>query len=289
MIADRVAVLDWSAAGRPVVGSNAIWLGIAGPDGVSAQNLPTRHQAEARLRALVTETLAAGERLLLGADFAFGYPPGFARALTGTSAALAVWHWLEQHIEDHPDNSHNLRHVAAAINARFAGGGPFWGNGARAEVPGLPRRRPPLPPGLTAHRPADIAARSSGGTPKSVWQLAGAGAVGAQSLTGLPVLERLRRAFPKTLAVWPFQPADTSVVVAEVYPSMLSAEVRAAEAAEGAGACRDRVQVTLLASALLRLSQAGTLGEMLHDRRAGEDGQILGAGHVATLRAALAD
>ena len=123
----------------------------------------------------------------------------------------------------------------------------------------------------------------------TVWQLAGAGAVGAQSLTGLPVLERLRRAFPKTLAVWPFQPADTPVVVAEVYPSMLSAEVRAAEAAEGAGACRDRVQVTLLASALLRLSQAGTLGEMLHDRRAGEDGQILGAGHVATLRAALAD
>ncbi len=72
MIFDQIAILDWSAESRPRRGKDSIWLGIAGPDGVSAENLPTRRAAEARLRALVADAVARGQRLLFGADFAFG-------------------------------------------------------------------------------------------------------------------------------------------------------------------------------------------------------------------------
>ena len=41
-------------------------------------------------------------------------------------------------------------------NAHFGGDGPFWGNGARADVPGLPRRKPALPEGLTEFRQTEL-------------------------------------------------------------------------------------------------------------------------------------
>ena len=60
------------------------------------------------------------------------------------------------------------------------------------------------------------------------WQLAGAGAVGAQVLMGLPVLHRLRERFGKELAVWPFEAADAPIVLAEIWPSLLGPVVKEA-------------------------------------------------------------
>ncbi len=277
---DRVAVLDWSAAAGPRQGRDSIWLGIAGADGETQENLPTRTKAEARLKALLAETGAKRERLLLGADFAFGWPAGLARALTGRDGALAVWDWLADRVRETPGHGSTCRQVAAAINAHFSGGGPFWGDGTRAGTPGLPRLRPPLPPGLAAHRQTELDARTTGAQPKSAWQLAGAGAVGAQALTGVPVLHRLRG---PGVAVWPFEPPDRRVVFAEVYPSLLAPQVRAAAAG---GEVPDAAQVRLLARALWRLSQAGGLAPLLAGGSA-EEGAILGAGRHDLLRAAL--
>lgn len=296
MTPDRVAVLDWSAAGRPVRGANSIWLGVAGPDGVATANIATRAAAAAQLHALVTEALTAGERLLIGVDFAFGFPAGFARALTGRDGALAVWDWLAARVTDSDDNRSNYRAVAAGINARLGPGAPFWGNGARADIPGLPRRKPALPAGLAPHRATDLAARAvterSGTTrPKPVWQLAGAGAVGAQTLTGLPRLQALRAAFPGRIAVWPFDPIDTApVVLAEVYPSLLAAEVRATLADDPAMVA-DAAQVRLLSTALLSLGRSGGLAALLTpdapSATLAEEGWILGAGRALDLRRAL--
>ncbi|MGS4944853.1 molybdopterin-binding protein [Meridianimarinicoccus sp. RP-17] len=285
---DRVAVLDWSSAGVPTRGRDSIWLGVADAAGIAARNLPTRAAAEAALHDLVRDSVDGGARLLLGVDFPLGYPDGFARALTGSDDPLAVWDWLAARITDGADNRHNLRDVAAMANAVFPGAGPFWGNGAKAEVPGLSRTKPALPPGLAAHRTTEAAARAAGARPKTVWQLAGAGSVGAQALVGLPVLHRLRRAHGAQLTVWPFAPPTAPVVMAEVYPSLLADTVAAACARDPA-LVRDAAQVRLLAAALLRLSRSGGLGLLFdqHHGQAPREGWILGVGAEATLRGAV--
>lgn len=278
MAFDRVLVLDWSAARGARRGADSIWTGLAAADGVAAVNHPTRAAAESALAAQIAQSLGGGGRLLIGVDFAFGYPRGFARTLTGRDGALAVWDWLGARVRDGADNDSNYRAVAAEVNGRFAGGGPFWGDGRRGITPGLPRTRPALPPGLAAGRATDAAARGPGVAPKSVWQLAGAGAVGAQSLTGLPVLNRLRR---PGVAVWPFQPPDAPVVLAEIYPAMIGALVRAAQAADP-GLVRDAAQVRLMAARLRDLAVTGALAPLWHPPAPAEvladEGWILGAG-----------
>ncbi len=289
-IFDRVAILDWSSAGTPTRGADSIWLGVASEAGVSATNVPTRAAAAVALDDLVRDSLACGARLLLGADFLLGYPAGFGRALTGSDDPFAVWAWLAARITDDARNRHNLRAVAAEANAAFAGPGPFWGNGARADVPGLGRTKPPtLPPGLVAHRMTEIAARTAGARPKTAWQLAGAGSVGAQGLVGLPVLHRLRCVHAGRIAVWPFEDVAAPVVLAEVYPSLIADAVAVACAREP-GLVRDAAQVRLLADALLRLSRASGLGTLFDvpDAAARVEGWILGVTAETTLRAAAA-
>lgn len=278
---DRVAILDWSAARGKRWGKDSIWLGVCDGTRTHETNLPTRTEAEALLHRQVAEALAEGARLLVGADFAFGQPAGFARALTGRAEARAVWAWLAQRVAETPDHGSSYRAVAAEINRQFSGDGPFWGNGEKTPTPGLPRTKPGLPPGLSEHRATDLAAVGPGSRPKPVWQLAGAGAVGAQMLTGLPVLERLCMAFP-CIAVWPFEGTnDSPVVLAEVYPSLLSAAVRAE------GGVPDQAQVRLLARALWRLSVRGDLGALFAVKADAEEGWILGAGQQDLLQAAL--
>jgi molybdopterin molybdotransferase len=287
---DRVAVLDWSAEGRPKRGRDSIWLGVAGPGGETVENLPTRAAAEARLRALVAHALAAGERLLIGADFAFGYPAGFAPGLTGQAGALAVWAWLAARIEDGADNANNRFAVAAEANRAFPGTGPFWFRPPALDLPDLPLRGTARAGhGLPERRLADTRARGA----QPVWKLGTAGAVGSQALTGLPVLWRLRAAWPGQVAAWPLEPwAEAPVVLAEVFPSMLAAAVAAAEAAEPR-LPRDAHQVRLLSRALFRLAGEGGLAALFASPAPpevlAEEGWILGLGHEAVLARAAAE
>lgn len=282
---DRIAILDWSAAKGPKRGKDSIWLAEASATTCSVQNIATRPEAEAALARMIDTALAQGHRLLLGADFAFGAPQGFVAHLTGQASALSWWGWLAARITDSPGNVSNYRQIAAEMNGLFPGGGPFWGNNERAETPGLPRTKPPLPPGLVPYRQTDLAARGPGALPKPVWQLAGAGAVGAQVLTGLPMLHRLRQRYAGQVSVWPFQPPTTQIVLAEVYPSLLAEQVRAEVIATHA--VPDAVQVRLLATALVRLSPTD-MAQVLQAPPCPEDeGWILGAGKTALLQAAL--
>ncbi len=288
---DDIAILDWSAARGPRKGPDSIWLGLASATGVGTENLATRALAEQRLRHLVAAALAGGRRLLIGADFAFGFPQGFAQAIAGRAHAFAMWEWLAAQVIEAPGNVTNYRRVAARMNSVFPSEGPFWGNGEAVETPGLPRRKPPLPAGLPAVRHCDQMARSDGQSPKTVWQLAGAGAVGAQVLTGLPVLHRLRQAFAGQLSVWPFEQPSAPVILAEVYPSLLGQLVAQASSQ---GTCKDEVQVRLLAAAFWQLScrpdRTGLTGLFTPAAPAdvlAEEGWMLGAGQADILRAAL--
>jgi hypothetical protein len=277
MIPDAVLVLDWSAASTPSPArpsADAVWIGRADAAGLAAQYHRTRATALAALSAAVAAALAAGERLLIGADFPFGYPAGFAAALTGEARALALWRWFAAQVEDAPDNANNRFALAAAINARFAGRGPFWGRPAGLDLPGLPARGRDRSFRWPEER--RLVERLLPRT-QPVWKLYTTGSVGSQAILGIAALARLRAAFAGRIAVWPFEDcATTPVVLAEVWPSLLAAEVRAACAADPA-AIRDAVQVRLLAARLYGRDLRPLLAPEAPAALLAEEGWILGA------------
>ncbi|MFV0301695.1 MAG: molybdopterin-binding protein [Paracoccus sp. (in: a-proteobacteria)] len=226
-----------------------------------------------------------GRRVLLGADFAFGYPAGFARRVAGDDRALSLWEWLAERITNDALNQSNFREIAGQINLHLGGNSPFWGNGLARDVPGLPRKKPPLPDGLDAFRETEGLAAGPGGQPKSVWQLAGAGCVGAQTLTGIVCLAGLRQRFAGDLAVWPFEPIDRAqVILVEIYPSIISAAVKASKGYS----CPDEAQVSLLAKTFAALDAEDALMALFCEQvsRPFEEGQIFGAGDLPALQQA---
>ena len=300
-------VVDWSARSWPSPArpeKDAIWWATAritrrGVRVRDPEYARTRHDALGRLARSIAGELAKGRRVLVGFDFPFGYPAGVAARLTGTASALALWDWLAERITDGPDNANNRYDVAAAINRRYPGIGPFWGRPLSWPYSAIPvraserteqDRHPP------ERRICDIRARGA----KTVWQLAYAGSVGSQMLLGLPALSRLV-ADPRIAgraAIWPFETGlrtpEKPAVIAEVYPSLLRNEVRARQRD-----CEilDSAQVRVNAEAFARLDAggglaplfAGALGLTPAERRMveTEEAWILGLGHEEALEGAL--
>ena len=284
---DRVIVVDWSAANRPTSATNranAIWIGCTDDEGSIEWHHRTRAAAEAQLVTLIDTARADGQRLLVGFDFAMGYPAGFAERLTGIASARAVWAWLADAITDTPDNHNNRFAVAARMNAAFPEGpGPFWSHPTGQSWPGLPFRRAGIDYavlGLAETRAAEQAVPRA----KSPWMLFNPGSVGSQSLLGLPMIHRLGQQ-PGT-AVWPFDATAAPVVLAEVYPSLLSGPVAILANAEQMPA--DQAQVRLLSQALFRLARRDQLAALFDTPpEAAEEGWILGAGHAPLMERAL--
>ncbi|MEL6520324.1 MAG: gephyrin-like molybdotransferase Glp [Pseudomonadota bacterium] len=278
---DRFVMVDWSARSKPsspAPQADAIWIS----DGAETRYHRTRLAAEQAVIQMLDRACDTGERVLVGFDFAFGYPKGFAHALTGSESALAVWERLDRDIEDAADNSNNRFEVAERINGLFPGTGPFWGRvKTRQDLPNLPWGKAGRGEfGLPDHRAAESAAKGA----KSVWQLMGNGSVGSQVLLGLPMLHRLRSRFESRLAVWPFEPlGDKPIVLAEIYPSLI------AEIVAEADGIKDAAQVSLLAAAFAEMQRRGTLAEAISaapEDASREEGWILGAGAVPLLQAA---
>jgi len=285
---DRVIVVDWSAANLPTSPTNranAVWIGCHDSEGGAEWHHRTRATAEAQIGTLIETARADGLRLLIGFDFAMGYPAGFAARLTGSPTARAVWRWLAEAVSDGPDNRNNRFAVAARINATFPEGpGPFWSHPTGQSWPDLPFRRAGIDYqalGLTEYRAAETAVPRA----KSPWMLFNPGSVGSQSLLGLPMIHRLGQ--NPEVAVWPFDTAtEARIVVAEVYPSLLAGPVAILANAEGLPA--DQAQVRLLSRALFNLSRAGNLAPLLDTPpEAQEEGWILGADHAPLLAEAL--
>ncbi len=291
---DSYVMVDWSSSGKPsrrTECENALWIGTAGIGAEEPRYCRTRAAAMDWLIGRLAGLRAAGRRVLVGFDFPFGYPQGFAAALTGRAEALAVWEALAGLVADRPDNSNDRFHVAGRLNARLAGVGPFWGNGLRADVEGLPRTKAGWgTAGLAEFRWVERDPDARGA--KSCWQISGAGAVGGQVLTGMPALWRLRQdpRLAADLAVWPFEtglePPRAPLVLAEIYPSLWRALVRAT-----GDKIADRAQVRIAAEQFALLDREGALGALFGgpcamdpaDRAvvAAEEGWILGVGRGA--------
>jgi hypothetical protein len=288
---DRVLVVDWSAANLPTSATNranAIWLGCHDAEGGAEWHHRTRASASAQIDTLIDTATEQNQRLLIGFDFAFGYPAGLTPRLTGTDNTRALWHWLATHIEDAPDNRNNRFAVAQSINALFPEGpGPFWSHPADQHWPGLPPIRKGIDYaalGLSEHRAAETATPGA----KSPWMLFNPGSVGSQSLLGLPLIHRLCQR-PGT-AVWPFDPPESlqsaPLILAEIYPSLLAGPV--AIEANRHNLPRDQAQVRLLSRALWHLARTNTLAPLLESpAQAATEGWILGANDPALLARAL--
>jgi len=277
---DTVIMVDWAAGNQtgPRPAENAIWVAALGPGGTEPPvYLRNRAKAEDWLGERLAAEMAAGRQVCVGFDFAFAYPAGFARALTGGDDPLAVWDWFEARVQDGP-KANNRFDLAAQINRGFGGGGPFWFHFLNADPPGLPKRGNDRT--VRWKTPRRTTERAAKGT-RECWQLGGAGAVGSQIIMGLPVLARLRRRFGPALTVWPFQPLGPPITLIEIWPSLLAADIRAAQRP---GEIRDAAQVRVLAAAIAALDPAA-LARML-DRPPSPEGWIFGVGHETELRQA---
>src|SRR5438270_4302927 len=102
MIFDRYIIVDWSANNRPKTGKDSIWICSLGADSrLSTTNPPTRRAAETTVRDLLVAAVDRRERVLVGFDFPYAYPSGFAAALQIDGPPWrAIWKFLEERIRD---------------------------------------------------------------------------------------------------------------------------------------------------------------------------------------------
>ncbi len=200
---EHVLVADWSsrAAPAPVCPSrdaiwwHATWMG-------EPRYCRTQFEAEAGILAALRR---APGPVLAGFDFCFALP---AWAMHRVGGWRALWRFLRD------CTAAEIESFARALNRRLGGGdsGPFWGF---RDAP-----RQPRPWLWTEFRACELRLKDRGLHPKSVFQLRGAGAVGAQSLVGIATLARLRKALDAR--IWPFEETrGARVVLAEVWPSLL--------------------------------------------------------------------
>jgi len=188
---DTFVIVDWSAASQPKTGRDSIWICAVDRAGSERliENPHTRHRAKNLLGELLSDATARGERILLGFDFPFGYPAGFAQRL-GLNAAppwRAVWDEIASCLKDAENNQNDRFTVAAEFNRRVSNGSfPFWGCPVRFkhEFLGPKHHNGHAVGGLAEKRLIDC--WMVGAQP--CWKLAYTGSVGSQSLTGIPVV-----------------------------------------------------------------------------------------------------
>jgi len=245
-------MVDWSGSDRRRSGrQDCIWIAHGAVDAAAPVTIspPSRTEAEQIIRAELQSAVTRNKgRILICADFGYGYPAGFASLLPTSPPELPpcriLWRYLREHIHDdigtkagqQPNNRSNRFEVANEINAALsspASRGPFWCLFKPGNHLCVPQNKPSQPfisrnMSIDALRITDRRAKSD--TP---FRLFGTGSVGSQVLTGIPRLENLRfdPQLAQCSAIWPFEtgwapPAGTwldpelRVLHAEIYPSV---------------------------------------------------------------------
>ncbi len=245
---DVYLAIDWSA--RSLLGPatptrDSLWVGERLAPGIADSGVlgetywRTRQACLAYIRARLLHHAEAGRRVLLGFDFPYGYPTGYAAALAlsdHTPPWRQTWDELKRLVVDDATNGNNRFAVAAALNARCGDPtpGPLWGCPVGTSLPTLAPTSPgypyPVRPGLALER-LRLADRLVRGV-QPVWKLYGIGSVGGQALVGIPAICRLRDdpALAAISRVWPFETGFTGAInraptTLEQGPSIIYAEI----------------------------------------------------------------
>jgi len=180
-----LVAIDWS--GRSDDRGRTTWMAVI-EDGVfrvleNGRSRPEVREELVRLRR-------KSDRLVVGIDFAFGFPRWYAEA-NGWKCGRDIWRAA------HRDGESWL----------ISGAAPFWGRTTkRPQHSGPALRR---------------TEQAVGGSPRSIFQIGGAGAVGTGSLRGMCVLDDPADA---GFAVWPFEPAGEATII-EIYPRLFTGKV----------------------------------------------------------------
>lgn len=248
-----------------------------------------RDDAMRHLARFLQNEIMADRRVLVGFDFAFGYPADFAKVLTKEASAKSVWEWMHRHVlcKDtgrvvEADRFEIAAQINKLIKARYrVDFGPFYG-----------AERPPHLLGVDAYAYADKPPKAErrnrpygkewefkfgqkrltdrvakGAHP--VWKLSTQGAVGSQVLLGISWLHHLcenirTMAGNESCVVWPLSTSTLSadrkhrVVVVEIFPSILGSLVEQYRMGE----IRDAAQVRLCALAYSLLDTDGDLKDL---------------------------
>ena len=234
---DAYLMVDWSAAKRPKTGKDSIWFALlewvgSGLSMRMLENPRTRWFARDNLGRLLADLLARDKRVLVGFDFPFGYPRGTANALGLDGMPWhATWRLLAEQIYDNPDNCNNRFDVADQLNKTIGHPeGPFRGHPSTYSYVNLKPTRPAYDYELTEKRICEKLLTR----PQPVWKLNGAGSVGGQTLTGIPVVNTLRidNRLKENSRIWPFETGLRSlevedmkrypIVFTEIYPSLVA-------------------------------------------------------------------
>ncbi len=168
-----------------------------------------RDEITRELLQVVASARAERERVVVGLDFGFGVPAWYMDR-EGWRTGRDVWH------------AFTAAHADATLTAPSF---PFWGRGAQRTRPAELRDDDGVTPPL---RETERALRGRA-RPFSVFQLVGAGSVGAASLRGMPTLLALAEA---GALIWPFDddPGGAVTVVAEVWPRLAALTVNKSDA-----------------------------------------------------------
>jgi hypothetical protein len=224
MDVQRVVAVDWSGDRSAAGQRRKIWAGVwtAGA-GVRLESGRSREKLIEWLIEMARDT----PQMVVGVDFCFSYPEWFV-AEHGAKTAPEFWEIVVEHGE--------------RWLGRECEDARFWGRVGKFRT----GKKPPEfcgDFGLRMLRQADIAckvqgkildpseaAKVKGIAPKSPFQIGGAGAVGTGTLRGIPTLPRLVKA---GFSIWPFDVPRLPMVV-EIYPRLLTGEVKKGNAEERA-------------------------------------------------------
>lgn len=296
---DAYIIVDWTAAEGRKTGDQSVWIGVVKRDvrfrlAYEAHNPASRAEGEALIRTLLADLRKKGQRVLLGFDFGLGLPAGTAKRL-GLSGEpwAALWKFMAANIVDKPDNAMNNRFaVAAKMNRLMTDEArPFWGAPARYAQRWMATTKPVDGYGdIPELRRTEKAAKKKGGSPKTVWQMHGAGVVGGQTLLGMAMARRLVDELGPAVAVWPFGTGWRALDKADVEPlSVLVVEVHTPlfPARPEAGEVRTAAAVRATAEALSKLDEKDELAALFAppkgasakeiDAVTSEEGWMLGA------------
>ena len=272
---DTYLFVDWSACNRvrnrPC--KDGIWVGIKREDLWDSHYFPTRNSCITWILQFLIEEVRRERGVLIGFDFAYGYPIGFhaALGLNGLTPWQSVWEFLSHEITDNDCNESNRWEVASRVNAVIDrdGMGPFWGcpkgyanRHLSATSPGFPYVSSQ---GVVLNRLRVTETTLRGVQP--AWKICYNGSVGSQTLVGIPKLQQLRHheQLCQHSAVWPFETGFIStlsdrrplIIHAEIWPGII--EVHAKALQQKHGYIRDRAQVLALARWAYEHGQTGTL------------------------------
>ena len=202
---DAFVAIDWSGAARNYAGvavavCNA---GQGSPRLVASRNARWKRQEVAEW---IKSYLKRGRRVLIGFDFAFGFPFEDCGYLGGQAAGVDrifdLWALIERRCAGEPDFGCNP-FVAYPDYAEL-----FWKTGRRPER-WIERKR----------YTEKACAETTQTRPDTLYKLLHSKQVGKGSITGMRVLHHIRSSVGNDVAVWPFEVPRRSVIV-EIYPTL---------------------------------------------------------------------